>query len=210
MDIHGVFRVAIAALARVTRLHRVPNVLRELEPMLVELFRRVDGPQGLMQELITGLDLPPDLEKPFMRHVAIGADRTHSELILEVNGLHVFLIHRVAHLMAGGAESQRIRRFHRPVEPAPEQNPPTPPKITNVARENRALGRQSTVQTRAMKLLRGGVTFGLLIMFPVVGFRIARSCSAARYDHQPPSIAKRSPRKRYQVYASEAMSMWTL
>ena len=105
MDVHGIFCVAIAALARVARLHRVPDVLGELEAVLLELFRRADGAQNLVQQLITGLDLPPDLVEPFMRDMAVRADRTHSELILVVNALLIFLIHGVAHFMARGAES---------------------------------------------------------------------------------------------------------
>ncbi len=41
-----------------------------------------------------------------MRDVAVGAARAHTELILIVNGLLVFLIDGIAHLMARDAESE--------------------------------------------------------------------------------------------------------
>src|SRR3974390_1146664 len=77
-----------------------------------------------MPELITGLNFSPHLAKPVPGNVAVRTDRLHAKLIPVVNALRVFFIHGVAHLMARGAELQRVGFFHAPIEAAPEQDSP--------------------------------------------------------------------------------------
>ena len=52
--------------------------------------------------------------------MAIGANRAHAGAVLEVNGLGIFLVNRVFHLVTGDAEVQRVRVFHEGIEAAPE------------------------------------------------------------------------------------------
>lgn len=120
MNIEGALIMAIAALARIRRLHGGPDILSELQPMPFEFFRRVDSAQKLVPELVTGLDFSPNFREPGMGDVTVGAARSHAELILVVNGLLVFLINSIAHLMTGNTELQRIGFFHPPVEATPE------------------------------------------------------------------------------------------
>ena len=60
-----------------------------------------------------------------------------------MNGLLIFLIYGIAHLMARGAESQRIGFRQSPIEATPEQNSP------NTAKDDQ--GRKREPPTRAPK-----------------------------------------------------------
>ena len=82
--IHRVDRVAIAAFARVGRLHRRPDVLRELEPVRFEFFAGADGAENLVQHLVGSLDLSLDLVDPDLRHVAVRTYRAHAGPVFPV------------------------------------------------------------------------------------------------------------------------------
>ena len=82
MNIEGALIMAIAALARIRRLHGGPDILSELQPMPFEFFRRVDSSQKLVPELVTGLDFSPQFREPCTGDVTVGAARSHAELIL--------------------------------------------------------------------------------------------------------------------------------
>jgi len=105
MNVHGARIMAIAALARIGRLHGSPDIFGQFQPVLFEFLRRADGAEHFVPQLVAGLDLAPNLEPPVTRDVAVGTGRPHAELILEVNGLLVFLINGIAHLVAGGAKT---------------------------------------------------------------------------------------------------------
>jgi hypothetical protein len=120
--IHGPRRVAIAAFVRIVLFHGRPDVLGEFKPMLLEFLRGTDGPEDLVQDLVAGLDLAPDLVKPFVRNVAVRTSRPHARPVLEVDGFLKFLVRVVPHLMARGAERLGIRQLQGPIEAAPEQH----------------------------------------------------------------------------------------
>jgi len=122
LGVHAVEAVAVAALARVRPLHALPLVFRQMQALRLELLRRVDGAHHLAVEFVGGLDLPRDLVHPVLRHVAVGADGAHAGAVRIVDGLLVLLIDRVAHLVAGDAELQRVGRLHGGVEAAPEDD----------------------------------------------------------------------------------------
>ena len=58
-----------------------------------------------------------------MWNMAIWAGCAHTAAVGVVNGIHIFLIHVVAHFMAADTELFRIRHFHTGIETAPENNP---------------------------------------------------------------------------------------
>lgn len=122
LAVHALEAVAVAALARARALHALPLVLGQLQALGLELLRRVDGAHELAVEFVGGLDLPRHLVHPVLGHVAVGTDGAHPGAVLVVDGLLVFLIDRVAHLVAGDAELQLVGRFHGGVEAAPEDN----------------------------------------------------------------------------------------
>ena len=71
MDVHRIFRVAIAALTRVARLHASPDILGQRKPMLFEFRRRVDSAEKLVPELVAGLDFSLNQQWPRMRNMAV-------------------------------------------------------------------------------------------------------------------------------------------
>src|SRR5262245_27466671 len=119
-EIHRREGVAVAALVGIVRLHLLPDVLCQRFALLGEFFRRVDRAHELVVELVARLDLADHLRQPFPWNVAIGADRAHARAVPVVNRLRVFLVDRVAHLVAGDAELQSIGPLQRPIEAAPE------------------------------------------------------------------------------------------
>src|SRR5262245_7516683 len=120
---HALEAVAVAALARIGALHRRPDPLGELGAVLLELLRRVDHSGDLAPDLGTRCDLARHLVHPVPGDVAIRADGAHAGPVRGVDGALVLLVHRVAHLVAAGAELQGVRRFHGGVEAAPEDDP---------------------------------------------------------------------------------------
>ena len=120
--IHGPRRMAVAAFVRIIFFHCRPDMLGELKSMLFEFFRRADGPQYLVQDLVAGLDLSPDLIKPFVRNVTVRTGRSNARPVLEVDGFLKLLVRIIPHLMAGNAEPLGIRHLQGPVEAAPEQD----------------------------------------------------------------------------------------
>lgn len=90
--------------------------------MPFEFFRRINGAQNFMKKFVGGLDLSPDLVKPFVRDMTVGTSSANARPVLVVNGLLQLLVYVVPHLMAGDAERLGIRYFHRPVKAAPEQD----------------------------------------------------------------------------------------
>ena len=120
--VHRREAVAVAALARVARLHLAPLVGRELHPLRLELLFRVDVAHQLAVELARGLDLAHDLVSPVLGDVAIGAHRTHARPIRVMHRLFVFLEDGIAHLVARRAEFERVGRLHRGVEATPKEN----------------------------------------------------------------------------------------
>src|SRR5207237_213776 len=54
--------------------------------------------------------------------VAVRAGSPHAAAVREMDGLLVLLVDRVAHLVAGGAEVERVGHFQGGVEAAPEDN----------------------------------------------------------------------------------------
>ena len=120
--IHAIKAVAIAAFARIVGLHARPLILRQLQPVRLELLRGVDDAGDLAPDFLARLDLADHLVRPVLGHMAIGTDGAHAGAVAVVDGLLVFLIHVVAHLVTADAELQGIGRFHGGVETAPEEH----------------------------------------------------------------------------------------
>ena len=120
--VHAHHAVAVAALQRVVRLHAFPLAFGQLEPLGLELLARVHAAGDLAVELARGLDLPQHLRPPLLRHVAVGAYRAHPGAVGVVDGVLVFLVDVVAHLVAADAERLGVGRLHHGVEAAPEND----------------------------------------------------------------------------------------
>ena len=121
-DVHRRERVTVAAFARIARLHSVPLVGRQFEPLRLELLGGRNGAHDLAVELLAGGDLAHHLVPPVLRHVAVGAVGADAGAVAVVNGLLVLLVHVVLHLVTADAELECVGGFHRRVEAAPEED----------------------------------------------------------------------------------------
>src|SRR6185436_3770017 len=121
-EVHVLVVMAVAALLRVVRAHPRPLALGELDPLVLELFRRVDAAEHLVQHLVRRLDLADDLRAPLLRHVAVGTSRAHARAVRVVDRVPVLLEHVLLHLVARDAEALGVRHLERPVESTPEDN----------------------------------------------------------------------------------------
>ena len=79
-------------------------------------------PENFVQDLVAGLDLSPDLVKPFVRNMTVRTRRPDARPILEVNGLLKLLVRIVPHFVAGDAKRLGVCQLQAPVEAAPEQD----------------------------------------------------------------------------------------
>ncbi len=122
LHIHGLEIMAVAALARIGRLHVGPDMAGQPQALFVELFRRIHRANGPVIQLVGGPDLADQLGDPLLRHMAVRADGAHARWIGIMRRLDVVGIHVVAHFVAGGAELQRVGGLHGGVETAPEDD----------------------------------------------------------------------------------------
>ena len=119
-----------------------------------------------MKKFVGGLDLSPDLVKPFVRDMTVGTSSANARPVLVVNGLLQLLIglSRIS-----WQEMQNVSVFATSIaQLKPPQNriPPMPPTMSNVASEKREVGVVAKVQIRAMRLLCGVGLPGLLKGLP--------------------------------------------
>ena len=122
LGVHAFKAVAIAAFARVHRLHTRPLMLGQTKPIRLELLLGIDGAHQLAPQLGAGLDLAYDLVRPVLGHMAVRTGGSHAGAIAVVDGLLVLLVHVVTHLMARDTELHRVGGFHGSVETTPEKD----------------------------------------------------------------------------------------
>src|SRR5262245_2011553 len=121
-QVHGLGAVAVAAFQRVVRLHARPFVDGEFEPLVDELFARVDGAEQVAPDLLGRLHLAGDLVGPVVRHVTVRTGCAHARAVGEVDRALELLEHVAPHLVARRAEFLRVGELEGGVEGAPEQD----------------------------------------------------------------------------------------
>ena len=107
-EVHCNRRVAVAAFERVVGFHPRPFMLGKLKAHVEKFLAGVDGAENLAPYLLGRLHFPRDLDRPFMRHVAVRTCRAHARSIGEMHRPLQFLIHVVLHLVTGDAKRLRI------------------------------------------------------------------------------------------------------
>src|SRR6478672_3141272 len=97
-------------------------MLGKFKSHVQEFLTGRDGAEELTPDLLGCLHLTGDLDRPFMRHMAVRTARTYPGSVGKMHRSLEFLIHVVVHLMARDAELLRVRELQRRVECAPEKD----------------------------------------------------------------------------------------
>ena len=114
--------MAVATLKRIVRLEESQLVLRQLQPLGLELFRRIDCSEDLSPHFLRGLHLASDFFGLVVLHMAVGANGAYARTVRVVDCALELGKHVVPHLMATRAEFLRICQLHGGIERAPEEN----------------------------------------------------------------------------------------
>ncbi len=120
--IHILEVVTVTALLRVIVLHAPPLILCHRQTMSFKFLRRVNNAKNFTIQLFTCFELAYHLRHKLVRNVTIRTGRTDAATVVVVHGIHVFLIHRVAHFVAANAELFGIGFFHPGVKATPEDD----------------------------------------------------------------------------------------
>ena len=75
-----------------------------------------------MKYLITGLDFTHDFMYPGAWYVTVGTGGSYAGAVRVMNGLLVFLVYIVFHLVTGDTELQCVGRLHSGIESTPENH----------------------------------------------------------------------------------------
>src|SRR5215203_4757856 len=114
--------MTISAFQRVVGFHPPPFMLGKLQAHIEKFLPGVDGAENLAPDFLGCLHLACNLDRPFMRNVAIRTGRAHAGPIGEVHRPLQLLISVVMHLVAADAEPFRVRQLQGGIEGAPEKD----------------------------------------------------------------------------------------
>ncbi len=119
---HGLVRMAIPALPRITVLHGLPNVSGEFQALGLKFFGGVDGTCYPVKHFLAGFDFTYEFARPLLRYMAISTNGLYAGGIPEMNALLIFLVNRRLHFMAGDTKFKRIGRLHPGIKNTPESD----------------------------------------------------------------------------------------